>query len=57
VRIGDGAMVGASSTITREIAADALAVTRPELKEIPGAAKRYREKKLAEKAAKSKAKE
>jgi bifunctional UDP-N-acetylglucosamine pyrophosphorylase/glucosamine-1-phosphate N-acetyltransferase len=57
VRVGDGAMVGASSTITREIAADALAVTRPELKEIPGAAKRYREKKLAEKAAKSKAKE
>jgi bifunctional UDP-N-acetylglucosamine pyrophosphorylase / glucosamine-1-phosphate N-acetyltransferase len=57
VKVGDGALVGASSTITREIATDSLAVTRAELKEIPGAAKRYREKKLAEKAAKAKAKE
>jgi bifunctional UDP-N-acetylglucosamine pyrophosphorylase/glucosamine-1-phosphate N-acetyltransferase len=56
VRVGDGALVGASSTITREVAADAIAVTRAEQREIPGAAKRYREKKLAEKAAKSKAK-
>ena len=55
VRIGDGALVGAGSTITRDIAPDALAVTRAELKEIPGAAKRYRERKLAEKAAKAKA--
>jgi bifunctional UDP-N-acetylglucosamine pyrophosphorylase/glucosamine-1-phosphate N-acetyltransferase len=56
VRVGDGALVGASSTITREVPPDALAVTRAELKEIPGAAKRYRERKLAEKAAKAKAK-
>jgi bifunctional UDP-N-acetylglucosamine pyrophosphorylase/glucosamine-1-phosphate N-acetyltransferase len=56
VRVGDGALVGASSTITREVPADALAVTRAELKEIPGAARRYRERKLAEKAAKAKAK-
>jgi bifunctional UDP-N-acetylglucosamine pyrophosphorylase/glucosamine-1-phosphate N-acetyltransferase len=56
VRVGDGALVGASSTITREVAPDALAVTRAEQREIPGAARRYREKKLAEKAAKSKAK-
>jgi len=57
VRVGDGALVGASSTITREVAPDALAVTRAQQREIPGAAKRYREKKLAEKAAKAKAKE
>ena len=50
VRVGDGALVGASSTITREVAPDALAVTRAEQREIPGAAKRYREKKIAEKA-------
>lgn len=50
VRVGDGALVGASSTITREVAPDALAVTRAEQREIPGAARRYREKKLAEKA-------
>jgi bifunctional UDP-N-acetylglucosamine pyrophosphorylase/glucosamine-1-phosphate N-acetyltransferase len=56
VRIGDGALVGASSTITREVSPDALAVTRAEQREIPGAAKRYRERKLAEKAAKAKAK-
>ena len=50
VRVGDGALVGASSTITREVAPDAIAVTRAEQREIPGAAKRYRQKKLAEKA-------
>jgi hypothetical protein len=38
------------------VAPDAIAVTRAEQREIPGAAKRYREKKLAEKAAKGKAK-
>jgi bifunctional UDP-N-acetylglucosamine pyrophosphorylase / glucosamine-1-phosphate N-acetyltransferase len=56
VRVGDGALVGASSTITREVQPDAMAVTRAEQREIPGAAKRYREKKQAEKAAKAKAK-
>ena len=55
VKIGDGVLIGAGSTITRDIDADALAVTRAELKTIPGAAKRYREKKIAEKAAKAKA--
>jgi bifunctional UDP-N-acetylglucosamine pyrophosphorylase/glucosamine-1-phosphate N-acetyltransferase len=54
VTVGDGAMVGAGSTITADIDSDALAVTRAELKSIPGAAKRYREKKAAEKAAKGK---
>lgn len=50
VRVGDGALVGASSTITRDVAPDAIAVTRGEQRELPGAAKRYREKKRAEKA-------
>lgn len=50
VRVGDGALVGASSTITRDVAPDAIAVTRAEQRELPGAAKRYREKKRAEKA-------
>ena len=50
VRVGDGALVGAGSTIAREVAPDAIAVTRAEQREIPGAAKRYREKKHAEKA-------
>lgn len=53
VRIGDGALIGAGSTIARDIDADAIAVTRAELKSIPGAAKRYRDKKAAEKAAKA----
>jgi len=57
VRIGDGALIGAGSTIARDIDADALAVTRAELKTIPGAGKRYRERKTAEKAAKAAAKD
>ena len=56
VKIGDGVLIGAGSTIAKDIEPDALAVTRAELKTLPGAAKRYREKKAAEKAAKAKAK-
>ncbi len=52
VRIGDGALIGAGSTIARDIDADALAVTRAPLTAIPAGGRRYREKKLAEKAAK-----
>ncbi|MGH7002499.1 MAG: bifunctional UDP-N-acetylglucosamine diphosphorylase/glucosamine-1-phosphate N-acetyltransferase GlmU [Alphaproteobacteria bacterium] len=57
VRIGDGVLIGAGSTIAKDIDVDALAVTRAELKIVPGAAKRYRERKTAEKAAKAKAKD
>ncbi|MCW5771210.1 MAG: bifunctional UDP-N-acetylglucosamine diphosphorylase/glucosamine-1-phosphate N-acetyltransferase GlmU [Rhodospirillaceae bacterium] len=53
VTVGDGALVGAGSAITRDIEADSIAVTRAETKSLPGAAKRYREKKAAEKAAKA----
>jgi bifunctional UDP-N-acetylglucosamine pyrophosphorylase/glucosamine-1-phosphate N-acetyltransferase len=54
VKIGDGAIVGAGSTIGRDVEADALAVERAEAKTTPGWAKMFREKKSAEKAAKAK---
>lgn len=55
VKVGDGAIVGAGSVVTKDVAADALAVTRAQQTELPGWARRFREKKAAEKAkAKSK---
>jgi len=51
VKIGDGAIVGAGSTIGRDVEADALAVERADAKTTPGWAKMFREKKAAEKAA------
>jgi bifunctional UDP-N-acetylglucosamine pyrophosphorylase/glucosamine-1-phosphate N-acetyltransferase len=42
VVIGDGAIVAAGSTITRDVAADALALVRPEQTEKPGWAVRFR---------------
>ena len=50
VRIGARANVGAGSVIVRDVADDALAVARGEQVEKPGAAKRYRARKAAEKA-------
>jgi len=52
VKIGDGAIIGAGSTIAEDVPADALAVTRAAQVVKPAAAKRYRERKKAEKAAK-----
>jgi bifunctional UDP-N-acetylglucosamine pyrophosphorylase/glucosamine-1-phosphate N-acetyltransferase len=49
VTIGDGAMVAAGSTITANVAADALAIVRPAQDEKPGWAKRFREAALAAK--------
>lgn len=50
VAIGDGAIVGAGSTISRDVPGDALAVTRADLDERPGFAATFRERKQAEKA-------
>jgi len=54
VKIGEGAIVGAGSTITKDVETDALVVERSETKTVPGAARSYREKKAAEKAATNK---
>ena len=52
VAIGDGAIVGAGSVITKDVAPDSLALERSEQKGLAGWAKRFRERKLAEREAK-----
>ena len=47
VTVGDGAYVGAGSVITKQVAENALAVTRAEQKELPGWAEKFRSRKRA----------
>ena len=54
VTVGDGAMIAAGSTITRDVPADALGIVRAEQKAINGWAKNKKEKLLAEKQKRSK---
>jgi bifunctional UDP-N-acetylglucosamine pyrophosphorylase / glucosamine-1-phosphate N-acetyltransferase len=52
VKIGDGAITGAGSVITRDIAPGALGVARGEQRELAGWAEKFRTRKKAEKAKK-----
>ncbi len=48
VRVGKRAIIGAGSTIAKDVAVDALALTRAEHREIPHGAQRFRESKRAQ---------
>ena len=43
VKVGDGAIIGAGSTVSKDVAADALGIERAEEKQKPGWAKRFRD--------------
>ena len=54
VTVGDGAIIGAGSVITGDVAADALALTRADQEELKGWAKRFRGRRSGRKAAPAK---
>ena len=45
VEVGDGAIVGAGSTITKAVPEDSIALTRTETRQVSGGASRFRAKK------------
>jgi bifunctional UDP-N-acetylglucosamine pyrophosphorylase/glucosamine-1-phosphate N-acetyltransferase len=49
VKVGDGAIVGAGSTVTKDVAGDDLVVVRGETKTISGGGERLRQRNLAKK--------
>ena len=53
VTVGDGAITGAGSVITRDVPANALALTRADQRVLEGWAEKFRARKKAEKAAKT----
>jgi bifunctional UDP-N-acetylglucosamine pyrophosphorylase/glucosamine-1-phosphate N-acetyltransferase len=49
VSVGEGAIIGAGSVITKDVAADELAVTRAEQKGLAGWAARFRKRQQSNK--------